>query len=93
MSSLRVTMKPPPAMATVTGAPWQTTERPPGDTSIPVWPGQGAYTPDTDLYYACMDGAGDWLPDMAYGRLPARTGAVAAAVALTLLPLPQRCAR
>jgi hypothetical protein len=45
-----------------------------GDTdTIPAWPGKGAYLPDTDLYYACMDGPGDWLPDMAYGRLPART--------------------
>lgn len=45
-----------------------------GDSdTIPVWPGQGAYTPDTDLYYACMYGPDDWLPDMAYGRLPART--------------------
>ncbi|WP_430810467.1 MULTISPECIES: C25 family cysteine peptidase [unclassified Carboxylicivirga] len=25
----------------------------------------------TDLYYACLDGADDYLPDMAYGRLPA----------------------
>jgi hypothetical protein len=45
-----------------------------GDSdTIPAWPGQGAYTPDTDLYYACMDGADDWLPDMAYGRFPARS--------------------
>ena len=45
-----------------------------GDTdTIPAWPGKGAYLPDTDLYYACMDGPGDWLPDMAYGRFPART--------------------
>ena len=47
-----------------------------GDSdTLPVWPGQGAYTPDTDLYYVCMDGNDDWLPDMAYGRLPARTPA------------------
>lgn len=45
-----------------------------GDTdTIPAWPGKGAYQPDTDLYYACMDGPGDWLPDMAYGRFSART--------------------
>jgi hypothetical protein len=45
-----------------------------GDTdTIPAWPGKGAYLPDTDLYYACMDGASDWLPDMAIGRFPART--------------------
>ena len=44
-----------------------------GDTdSIPSWQGDGSYTPDTDLYYACMDGPADWMPDMAYGRLPAR---------------------
>ncbi|MGM0650661.1 MAG: C25 family cysteine peptidase, partial [Bacteroidota bacterium] len=23
----------------------------------------------TDLYYACMDGPGDWVPDMAHGRI------------------------
>ncbi len=27
----------------------------------------------TDLYYTCMDGKDDYLPDMAYGRLPAST--------------------
>ena len=45
-----------------------------GDTdTIPAWSGLGAYLPDTDLYYACMDGTNDWLPDMAVGRFPART--------------------
>ncbi len=45
-----------------------------GDSdTIPAWPGQGTYLPYTDLYYACMDGSDDWLPDMAYGRLPVRT--------------------
>lgn len=29
----------------------------------------------TDLYYACMDGDGDILPDMYYGRFSARTAA------------------
>ncbi len=47
-----------------------------GDSdTIPVWTGVGAYTPDTDLYYACMDGASDWLPDMAIARFPVRTSA------------------
>lgn len=41
--------------------------------TIPTWSGRGAYNPDTDLYYACMDSDGDWVPDMAYGRMPART--------------------
>lgn len=27
----------------------------------------------TDLYYTCMDGEADYLPDMAYGRLPVST--------------------
>lgn len=45
-----------------------------GDTdTIPAWSGNGAYLPATDLYYACMDGTNDWLPDMAYARFPART--------------------
>lgn len=41
-------------------------------------PAEEFYRPDdgemklyvTDLYYACMDGDDDYLPDMAYGRLP-----------------------
>lgn len=45
-----------------------------GDSdTIPVWTGLGPYAPDTDLYYACMDGESDWFPDMAYGRFPVRT--------------------
>jgi len=45
-----------------------------GDTdTIPAWNGKGSYLPATDLYYACMDGTNDWLPDMDYGRFPART--------------------
>jgi len=40
-----------------------------GDTdTIPHWTGQGYASPPTDLYYACMDGAGDWMPDIAVGR-------------------------
>jgi len=42
-----------------------------GDTdTIPHWPGTAAAT---DLYYVCMDGAGDWLPDIAVGRWSVRT--------------------
>lgn len=32
----------------------------------------------TDLYYTCMDGDDDYLPDMAYGRLPASSSEEAA---------------
>ena len=40
-----------------------------GDTnSIPYWVGDGTGSPDTDLPYACMDGPGDWYPDIAIGR-------------------------
>ncbi|MBN2564032.1 MAG: hypothetical protein JXQ75_24220, partial [Phycisphaerae bacterium] len=42
-----------------------------GDTDrIPHWDGQGTATPDTDLQYTCMDGSGDWYPDIAIGRFP-----------------------
>ena len=45
-----------------------------GDTdTIPHWVGQGSGSPDTDLPYACMDGAGDWYPDIALGRFSARS--------------------
>lgn len=45
-----------------------------GDSNlIPTWYGQGSYSPDTDLYYACMDGMDDFLPELAYGRFPVRT--------------------
>ncbi len=41
-------------------------------------PGEIHQAPDgndfaTDLYYACMGGAGDWVPDMAHGRISVRT--------------------
>lgn len=47
-----------------------------GDTSgaastsntIPHWVGAGTRQAPTDLPYACMDGPGDWYPDMYYGR-------------------------
>ena len=47
-----------------------------GDTSgssstgaaIPHWVGGGSRQATTDLPYACMDGAGDWYPDMYLGR-------------------------
>ena len=39
-----------------------------GDTNtIPHWTGGGAGSPATDLPYACMDGVGDWYPDIAIG--------------------------
>ncbi len=44
-----------------------------GDTNtIPHWTGGGVGNPATDLQYACMDGAGDWYPDIAIGRFPVR---------------------
>ncbi len=45
-----------------------------GDTNlIPHWIGTGTGSPATDIQYGCMDGASDYYPDIAYGRLPART--------------------
>lgn len=57
-----------------------------GDTNtIPQWTGGGEGTPPTDLPYTCMDGAGDWFPDIAIGRFPVRTSAqLAAVIAKTL---------
>lgn len=41
-----------------------------GDTdSVPRFIGTQEDNPDTDLYYACMDGAADWMPDFPVGRL------------------------
>jgi Peptidase family C25/Propeptide_C25 len=45
-----------------------------GDTDkIPSWTGGGDGSPQTDIAYVCMDGSGDWHPDIAYGRFPIRT--------------------
>ncbi|MCD4750598.1 MAG: hypothetical protein K8R59_14605 [Thermoanaerobaculales bacterium] len=45
-----------------------------GDTdTVPHWTGSGNGSPDTDLYYGCMDGAGDYLADIGIGRFSART--------------------
>jgi hypothetical protein len=58
---------------------WGTAEQPDyillvGDTnSIPEWTGGGTGSPDTDIQYACMDGAGDWYPDIPLGRFPVRS--------------------
>jgi hypothetical protein len=62
---------------------YNTWENPPvylllvGDSNfIPAWPFTADYplTNDkkTDLYYATMDGEADYVPDIFYGRLPAR---------------------
>lgn len=40
-------------------------------TTIPHFIGGGAGAAETDLPYACMDGGGDWYPDIAIGRFPA----------------------
>ncbi|MGQ9682813.1 MAG: C25 family cysteine peptidase [Anaerolineae bacterium] len=46
-----------------------------GDTdTIPTWLSQsGQQAAATDLYYATMDGAEDWHPDILVGRWPVRT--------------------
>ncbi len=45
-----------------------------GDTpQIPCFRGTRADRPDTDLYYACMDGNGDWAPEFPVGRLSVAT--------------------
>lgn len=45
-----------------------------GDTdTIPHWTGTQTDRPATDLYYVCMDGETDWIPDIAIGRISART--------------------
>ena len=47
-----------------------------GDTdTIPHWVGGGEGTPATDIQYVCMDGSGDWYPDIAIGRFPVRSSA------------------
>ncbi|MBK9118604.1 MAG: hypothetical protein IPM18_03235 [Phycisphaerales bacterium] len=40
---------------------------------IPIYAGDGTKRARTDNPYVCMDGPGDWLPDIPYGRFPART--------------------
>ncbi len=58
---------------------WDTSEAPAyillvGDSdTIPAWTGGGAGSPATDLPYACMDGPGDWYPDIAIGRFSVRS--------------------
>lgn len=41
-------------------------------SAIPNFLGSGNRNAPTDLYYACMGGSGDWYPDIAIGRMPAR---------------------
>jgi hypothetical protein len=44
-----------------------------GDTdTVPAWNGV-ASTTATDIYYATMDGASDWHPDIGRGRFPVRS--------------------
>ncbi len=41
-----------------------------GDVAqVPCFTGTQADNPDTDLYFGCMDGAGDWQPEFPVGRL------------------------
>ncbi|MCK4872310.1 MAG: hypothetical protein KAS72_06265 [Phycisphaerales bacterium] len=59
-----------------------------GDTNtIPAWSGGGNAHAATDLPYACMDGTGDWYPDMVYGRFSVRTSAGLAAITAKSLHL------
>jgi hypothetical protein len=47
-----------------------------GDTdTVPRWIGTGNQTPDTDLYYTCMDGGSEYIPDMYAGRFACRDAA------------------
>ncbi|MGD8451975.1 MAG: C25 family cysteine peptidase [Phycisphaerae bacterium] len=39
---------------------------------VPHWEGSASKHAATDLPYACMDGAGDWKPDIAVGRYSVR---------------------
>ena len=48
--------------------------------TVPPWSGGGTQGWTTDLPYACMDGAGDWMPDMVYSRISVRTEAELQAV-------------
>jgi len=42
-------------------------------STIPHWEGDGTEQAVTDLPYVCMDGVGDWYPDMPIGRFSVRT--------------------
>jgi len=45
-----------------------------GDTAqIPRFIGVTSEAPDTDLYYGCMDGGSDWLPEFPVGRFSVAT--------------------
>ncbi len=45
-----------------------------GDSNtIPAFNGTGYQNPKTDLYYGCMDGGSDYLPDLYVGRFSMRT--------------------
>ena len=45
-----------------------------GDTDrIPHFVGSGPSSPDTDLYYATMDGGDDWYPEFPVGRFSVRS--------------------
>jgi hypothetical protein len=47
-----------------------------GDVAqIPCFTGTQEDNPDTDLYYGCMDGSGDWQPEFPVGRLSVTSAA------------------
>ncbi len=47
---------------------------------VPCFVGVSADAPDTDLYYGCMDGEGDWFPEFPVGRFSVSTTNQLAAV-------------
>lgn len=47
---------------------------------IPCFIGTSLNSPDTDLYYGCMDGTGDWLPEFPVGRFSVTTNTQLTAV-------------
>jgi hypothetical protein len=56
-----------------------------GSAQIPCFSGVSPAYPATDLYYGCMDGAGDWQPEFPVGRFSVTTtGQLAAVVAKTI---------
>jgi len=47
---------------------------------LPAWPSRNGLSTSTDLYYATLDGAWDYTPNLAYARLPVHSTAELQAV-------------
>ena len=57
-----------------------------GDVAqVPCFTGTQVDNPDTDLYYGCMDGAGDWQPELPVGRLSVPSEAALGPVAAKII--------